>query len=179
MTLDQIIAGCLQDHREAQQALYDRFAPVLLGVIRRYVSDVQQAEDLLIESMYKIMTHMSSYQGAGSFEGWMKRIVINETLMHLRKKHALQYAVEVQPSTSSEGPTIVDKLEGESILELLDALPEGYRTIFNLFVIEGYKHREIADALGISINTSKSQLIQAKEKLKLLITERLYPPTKK
>lgn len=178
MTLDQIITGCLQDRREAQQALYDRYAPVLLGVVRRYVSDLQLAEDILLESMYKILVHMSSYQGVGSFEGWMKRIVINETLMHLRKKNTLYHAVEIEPHMVSEDPTIVDQLEGQTVLNLLDQLPDGYRTVFNLFVIEGYKHREIADLLGISINTSKSQLIQAKEKLKILINQQLYPQSK-
>ncbi len=178
MTLDLIIAGCLKDQREAQKALYDRYAPVLLGVVRRYISDTYQAEDILMEAFYKILTHLESYQGAGSFDGWMKRIVINETLMHLRKRNNFQYSAEVDPNLIHDEPTIVDHLEGQAILGLLDELPVGYRTVFNLFVIEGYKHREIADLLGISINTSKSQLIQAKEKLKILIKQKLYPQTK-
>lgn len=178
MTLDQIIAGCLKDQREAQQALYDRYSPVLLGVIRRYISDPYLAEDILLEAFYKILVHLDSYQGAGSFEGWMKRVVINETLMHLRKKNNFQYADEVDPNLTHDEPTIIDQLEGRAILDLLHDLPAGYRTVFNLFVIEGYKHREIAELMGISINTSKSQLIQAKEKLKLLIKQKLYPEKK-
>ncbi len=168
MTEQDIIQGCKKQKRKAQKALYDRYAPILFGLCKRYVSNRQDAEDVLVEGMYKIMVKIDQYSGQGSFEGWMKRIMVNEALMFLRKKQVFTVDIEKADHKSSQMISVEDELAEKDILNLLDQLPAGYRTVFNLYVIEGYKHREIAELLGISINTSKSQLILAKKKLRSL-----------
>lgn len=173
-----IIKGCKSNDRKAQKALYDRYSPKMLGVIRRYVSRLDEAEDLLVEGLFRAMDKIDSFNEDGSFEGWIRRIVVNEALMHLRKKHALKQASEisdVNPAYFSQRPKASDDLAAQDILDLLDQLPTGYRTVFNLYVIEGYKHREIADLLEISINTSKSQLILAKQRMRQLLQAVNYP----
>lgn len=178
MTESDIIAGCRQGDRKAQKALYDRYAPKMMGVVRRYVSRVDEAEDVLIEGLFKAMDKIDSFKDNGSFEGWIRRIVVNESLMFLRKNHALKQASElenVNPLHFSMNAKVSDQLAAQDILKLLDQLPTGYRTVFNLYVIEGYKHREIAELLGVSINTSKSQLILAKQRLRKLLKAVDYP----
>ncbi|MDH3651751.1 MAG: sigma-70 family RNA polymerase sigma factor [Saprospiraceae bacterium] len=169
MTEKEIIKGCRARKRKAQKILYNQYAPVLFGICRRYVRQVEDAEDVLLETFYKIFSNISQFGHKGSFEGWMKRIAINESLMFLRRQRNLKMHVEINDSIMQENPSIEEALFEQDILDLLDDLPTGYRTVFNLYVIEGYKHREIADQLGISINTSKSQLIQAKKKLTQLL----------
>ena len=123
----------------------------------------------MIESFYKIFTKVNQFNDEGSFEGWMKRIVVNQSLMQIRKNSNLNLHVDIENAYDlNEREKALDNLNHEAIMELIQSLPVGYRTIFNLYVIEGYKHREIAEQLGISINTSKSQLILAKKKLREL-----------
>jgi RNA polymerase sigma-70 factor (ECF subfamily) len=170
MTEQELIKGCKKQERNAQKYLYARYAPVLLGICRRYVKQQEDAEDVLLESFYKIFSNIDQYEGKGSFEGWMKRISVNESLMFLRKKHNFNLSIENNHLEIAEDSVGIEELLFEQdILEVMDALPTGYRTIFNLYVIDGLKHREIAEELGISINTSKSQLIQAKRKLASLL----------
>lgn len=170
-----IIAGCIRQERKAQRALYERYAPLLFAVVRRYLSSYEDAEDVLAEVFYKIFTNINSYKAQGSLEGWLRRIAVNESLMFLRKQHALRHAVELDAeAVLVDEYTAVDWLSAEEILQLLEQLPQGYRTVFNLYVIEGYKHREIAELLGISINTSKSQLILAKKRLRELLIKAGY-----
>lgn len=175
MTEQELISRCQQEDRQAQRALYDRFAPVMFSVCRRYIQVYEDAEDVLAEAFYKVFTNIGQYKGEGSLEGWVRRIVVNEALMFLRKNHALRHAVEIDPRMEmADEITVVDELAAREILELLDQLPTGYRTVFNLYVLEGFKHREIADALNISINTSKSQLILAKKRLQELLAKAGY-----
>ena len=170
MTEQELIKGCKKQERNAQKYLYERYAPVLLGICRRYVKQMEDAEDVLLESFYKILSNIDQYEGKGSFEGWMKRISVNESLMFLRKKHNFNLSIESNHlEIAGDSIGIEEMLFEQDILEVMDTLPTGYRTIFNLYVIDGLKHREIADELGISINTSKSQLIQAKRKLASLL----------
>ena len=133
------------------------------------------AEDALVKGFYKIFKNLHSFKGEGSFEGWMKRIVVNECLMLLRKNHNINMMVAIDDANvmNSLKVDFVDNLTYEEVLALLDELPVGYRTVFNMYVIEGYKHREIGEKLGISINTSKSQLILAKKKLQQLVKKKL------
>ena len=166
MSEAEIIKGCKARQRRAQKKLYDTYAPVLLGICRRYVKDVTDAEDVLLEAMYKIMANIHTFQGKGSFEGWMKRITINEALMFLRRRHNFNLSIDASHiAIADDDQSVEEDLFEADILAVLDQLPKGYKTVFNLYVVEGYKHREIAEILGISINTSKSQLIQAKRKL--------------
>jgi RNA polymerase sigma-70 factor (ECF subfamily) len=159
-------------NRKAQKELYDFYSPVLFGICRRYLKHTEDTEDVFLVGMFKIFDNIQKYTGEGSFEGWMKRIMINESLMHIRKHKNLNLVVEWTQVDKSEDPIVLDKLAEEDIKNLVLELPEGYRTIFSLYVIEGYKHREIADMLGISINTSKSQLILAKRRLREMIKKK-------
>ena len=155
--------------------MYERYAPLFFGVCKRYVSTPEDAEDVLVEAMYKIFTNIDQYRNEGSFEGWMRRIVINEALMFLRRRNHFKYTVELEEVDEPVPVTIEQELAAQDILHLLDQLPTGYRTVFNLYVLEGYKHREIADMLDISINTSKSQLILARKKMESLLEQKQYP----
>lgn len=158
----------------AQKQLYDRYAPLLFSVCRRYLSSREDAEEALLMGLYKVYSQIEHYSGTGSFEGWMRRIVVNEALMLLRKKQRLVFPGDaLQAVATADDFSIESALSAAEILRLLDQLPPGYRTVFNLYVLEGLKHQEIADLLGISINTSKSQLILAKEKLQQLV-RKLY-----
>lgn len=151
----------------AQKKLYDKYAPLFFGICLRYIKNRDEAEDIMIESFYKIFTKIHQFNDKGSFEGWMKRIVVNQALMQIRKNSNLNLHVDIEKAYSvAEDAIAINKINYDEILLLLEDLPVGYRTVFNMYVIEGYKHREIAEILGISINTSKSQLILAKKKLR-------------
>ena len=167
--LSHIIQGCRQNDAQSQKALYDRYASLFLSMALRYTKQYEEAEDVMIHAFYKIFDKIASYSGHGSFEGWMKRILVNESLMHIRKRTNLNLAVEFSDIDKPETKNVVDQLQYDDLIQLLNQLPDGYRTIFNLYVIEGYKHREIAELLDISINTSKSQLILAKKRMRSLI----------
>ncbi len=171
--LDQIILGCKNGDKEAQAVLYEKYSPILFGICRRYVKNYHDAEDVFIEGFYKILSQIKKYSGLGSFEGWMKRVMVNESLMYLRKRNILKLSIEVDNQPISEGAIAENDLMYDDLLKVLEKLPTGYRTVFNLYEIEGYNHREIAELLGISINTSKSQLILAKKKLRLLIKKKI------
>ena len=180
VTETELINGVRKGKRQAQRALYDKYAPVLFGLCRRYVKSYEDAEDVMTEGFFKIMTKINQYTGKGNFEGWMKRIMVNESLMHLRKRHNMNMTVEIADYDMPKEPTIEQDLAEQDILDLLDKLPTGYRTVFNMYVIEGFKHREIAEELGISINTSKSQLILAKKRMQEFVEELgIHYPAKK
>lgn len=170
MTEEDLIKGCKANDRKAQKALYDQYGPILMAICKRYVRQTEDAEDVLLEAFYKIFSNINQYEGKGSFEGWMKRISVNESLMFLRKRHNFNISLESNHlNISSDEYSVEEQLFESDILDVLDTLPTGYRTVFNLYVIDGMKHREIAEELGISINTSKSQLIQAKRRLASLL----------
>lgn len=164
----QLILLCKTGDRQAQRLLYDRYSPRLFGVCRRYVRNDADAEEILLSGMYKVLLNVEKYEPKGSFDGWMYRIVVNECLMFLRKQHVdFQRYLEIETQYDLADPRASSDadLHESDILQLLDRLPLGYRTVFNLYVLEGYTHREIADMLGVSINTSKSQLIKARRML--------------
>ncbi len=168
-----LINACKRQDRRAQRLLFERFSPLMLGVCRRYIKDPMEAEDAMVEGFFKVFTKIDMYNGEGSFEGWIRKIMVNESLMHLRKSNPFQYAEEISPHLNyQEAPSVLDELAAGEILSLLDELPPGYRAVFNLYVVEGYKHREIAEQLNISINTSKSQLILAKQRMEELVKKR-------
>jgi RNA polymerase sigma factor (sigma-70 family) len=165
-----LIQKCKNGDAAAQKWLYDRYAPLLFSVCRRYLRTREDAEEALINGFYKAMTQMGSYQNTGSFEGWLRRIMVNESLMMLRKTQVLVFPGDEKVIIDEpDNFSIESDLSVREILELVNQLPPGYKTVFNLYVLEGYKHHEIAETLNISINTSKSQLILAKEKLRALL----------
>ncbi len=172
INLDNILANCQNGDRKAQKELYDYYGPMLLAICRRYVKEQDDAEDVFIQAFYKIFSNISRFKSEGSFEGWMKRIMINESLMFLRQRKNFHLTLDHTNIKQADPYSVVDAMSYEELLSLLNELPDGYRTVFNLYVIEGYKHREIAEELNISINTSKSQLIQAKKKMQELIKKK-------
>ncbi len=165
---EEIIAGCKRGDRLAQKKLYEAMSAKMFGVCSRYLRDDMEAEDAIINGLFKVFDKIHTYQGNGSFEGWIRRIVINECLMMLRR-YNLNLSVEVKESDAQVVDNIEHQIAEHEILGLLDRLPPGYRTVFNLYVIEGYEHHEIAELLHVSINTSKSQLIKARKKLQELL----------
>ena len=171
--LRHIVEKCKAGDRGAQQQLYQNYKSILFGICRRYINRYDIAEDVFTDAMVKIFTKIEEFNHEGSFEGWMKRITVNECLMHLRKKDVLAYSSDLEYVHLTDNFSIEGKIDSDMILEAISELPDGYRTVFNLYVIEGYKHREIAEILDISINTSKSQLILAKKKLQLILKKNL------
>ncbi len=158
-----LISGCIEGNRRMQEELYRRFSPRMYAVCLRYASSSEEAEDILQEGFIKIFKKLGSYRGDGSFEGWIRRIFVNTAIEHFRRRRYLQPVTEKEENTI-EGKflSVLDELGEKDILELVRQLSPGYRTVFNMYVVEGYTHKEIGDMLGISEGTSKSQLSRAK-----------------
>ena len=159
----------------AQKALYERFSSKMLGICRRYMSVEADAEDALLNGFYKALSQIDSYEGKGNFEGWIRKIMVNECLMALRKRLRFQEMGELSDVQLRSADDPVSIMAAGDLMQMVATLPVGYRTVLNLHAIEGYKHHEIADMLGISINTSKSQLLLAKQKLKSMVGQHIYP----
>ena len=158
-----LINGCIEGNRRMQEELYRRFSPRMYAVCLRYASSSEEAEDILQEGFIKIFKKLESYRGEGSFEGWIRRIFVNTAIEHFRRRRYLQPVTEKEENTV-EGKylSVLDSLAEKDIMELIRQLSPGYRTVFNMYVVEGYTHKEIGDMLGISEGTSKSQLSRAK-----------------
>jgi len=158
-----LISGCIDGNRRMQEELYRRFSPRMYAVCLRYASSSDEAEDILQEGFIKIFKKLGSYRGEGSFEGWIRRVFVNTAIEHFRRRRYLQPVTEKEENTV-EGKylSVLDSLAEKDILELIRQLSPGYRTVFNMYVVEGYTHKEIGDMLGISEGTSKSQLSRAK-----------------
>lgn len=167
----ELIQGCRSGDRKSQKWLYEKYNARFFGVCKRYLKNIESAEDALVKGFLKIFDNINSYEGKGNFEGWMYKIMVNECLMELRKKNDFTIYLESSNIQPRKEATALESLYEQDILKLLDYLPTGCRTIFNLYVIEGYKHSEIAKKLSISEGTSKSQLNLAKEKLKVMLDE--------
>ena len=160
--------------RRAQKAIYDLLAAKMFAVCLRYMGDRDSAEDILQDGCVTLFSKSDSFTGAGSFEGWARRIFVNTALMSLRKKDALKNSEDVQSAwgISSDAPTAIEEIGYDELMKMIAALPPGFRTVFNMYVIEGYSHKEIAEALGISETTSRSQLQRARTLLQSKIKER-------
>ncbi len=162
----QLIKRSASGNREAQQRLYNTYAPKMLGVCRRYVKDVQFAEDVMVNGFVKVFKSLDTFKYEGSFEGWIRKIMVRESISHLRKRQFVVYDGEVYEQMANKDIAMAPELDTEYIQLLIDALPDGYRAVFVLFAIEGYKHTEIAKLLGVSESTSKSQLFKARKLLR-------------
>ena len=170
ITESDLIKGCLNGDRRMQEELYKRHSPRMYAVCLRYAGNAGEAEDILQEGFIKVYKKLHSYRGDGSFEGWIRRIFVNTAIEHFRRK-TYQQPITEQHETTVEGKylTVLDDLAEKDIMKLIQELSPGYRTVFNLYVIEGYTHKEIADMLDISEGTSKSQLSRAKVILQDLV----------
>lgn len=158
-----LINGCLQGNRRMQEELYRRFSPRMYAVCLRYAGNAEEAEDILQEGFIKVFKKLDSFRGDGSFEGWIRRIFVNTAIEHFRRKRYLMPVTEKEENTiEGKYTSVLDELGAKDILALIQELSPGYRTVFNMYVVEGYTHKEIADMLGISEGTSKSQLSRAK-----------------
>lgn len=163
---NELIKDCQKGKRKAQKKLYERYAPTMLGLCIRYMKDQYEAEDVLSEAFIKIFANIKQFKFEGSFEGWIRRIMVNECLSQLRKKRRLYAQVDIEELNREPNyEELGDELHAEDLLMLINALPDGYRTIFNLYAIEGYSHKEIAEQLNITVGTSKSQLSRARSLL--------------
>ena len=170
ITEPDLIRGCLDNNRRMQVELYRRFSPRMYAVCLRYAGNAEEAEDILQEGFIKIFKKLDSFRSEGSFEGWIRRIFVNTAIEHFRRKRYLQTVSEKEENTiEGKDISVLDKLAAKDILALIKELSPGYRTVFNLYVVEGYTHKEIADMLGISEGTSKSQLSRAKVILQGLV----------
>ncbi|MEM8908828.1 MAG: sigma-70 family RNA polymerase sigma factor [Bacteroidota bacterium] len=168
----QFLEECIAGRPHSQKLLYEHFAPKMFGICLRYASDFHQAEDILQEGFIKVFHNLHRFRKEGSFEGWMKRIFINTAIEFYRKaanSYALPLAEEVL-TTNCSGKALSD-LRHQDLLKVIQQLPDGYRTVFNLYAIEGYHHKEIGQLLNISEGTSKSQLARARKVLKALIQQ--------
>ncbi|MBI3511066.1 MAG: sigma-70 family RNA polymerase sigma factor [Bacteroidetes bacterium] len=175
MTDNELIAGCIRQDRTCQEELYKRFYGKMLGVTLRYAKDRDEARDMLQEGFIKVYTSLRNFSFKGSFEGWVRRIVVNTAVDHLRRnKHEYMivstvYAREGEipdHSEEVEEEDLVNTLSEEEILACVQTLSPAYRTVFNLYVIENFSHREISEQLNISEGTSKSNLAKARFQLK-------------
>ncbi|NOX87089.1 MAG: sigma-70 family RNA polymerase sigma factor [Chlorobi bacterium] len=170
-----IIDGCRRGKHRAQKALYDRYHPVLMGICLRFAKSNAEAEDILLMGLTRIYDKISDYNGSGSFEGWMKRIMINVAIDNYRKnlKHYFHEDFNDLSADATGVDYIPDNFSVGDIIRTIQELPDGYRIVFNLYAIEGYSHKEIAEKLNISESTSKTQLMKARKKLrqKLLLLD--------
>jgi len=176
-----LIIACKKQNAKAQRMLYDKYATLMLGLCRRYIKGEMEAEDVMIKGFMKVFTKINLFEGKGSFEGWMKRIMINEALGYIRKNKAMYLEIEIEAADKEpDFNKLFTELETNDLLKMVNELPSGYRTIFNLYAIEGYSHKEISELLGINENTSKSQLSRARMNLrkKLLASEQVLEQKK-
>ena len=158
-----LIDGCMRGDRRMQEELYRRFSPRMYAVCLRYAGNAEEAEDILQEGFVKVFKKLDSFRREGSFEGWVRRIFVNTAIEHFRRKRYLMPVTEKEENTiEGKYTSVLDELAEKDILALVQELSPGYRTVFNMYVVEGYTHKEIADMLGISEGTSKSQLSRAK-----------------
>ncbi len=172
VTEKELIKGCLREDRQYQQELFQRYAGKMLAICQRYTRHQMEAEDILQDAFIKIFDNLGKFEFKGSLEGWVRRIVINTALKNYSKKsfQQEQIGIDNQPDLPLE-PSIYKHLEEEELLQLIAKLPDGYRLVFNLYAIEGYSHKEIADILDIQESTSRSQLVKARKMLQGMIID--------
>ncbi|MGJ8550364.1 RNA polymerase sigma factor [Winogradskyella wichelsiae] len=165
-SVDLLVELAKEYNQKAQLALYDKYSGKMLGVCRQYIRDLQYAEDVMITAFHKAFQNIEKYEPYGSFEGWLRRIMVRECISYLRIHKNKFNVVEIGDYHFIQPASKTEDLTSDVIQKAVDQLPTGCKAIFNLYVIEGYKHREIAVLLKISIGTSKSQLAHAKKLLK-------------
>lgn len=165
---DQLIQGCINGDRQAQRQLYDTYARRMFGVCLRYTKNREEAEEVLQEGLLKVFNKIGDFKKAGSLESWIKRIIINTSLDFYRRDKSRQMETEWRDDlTISVEP--MNDLKAKELLKVIQSLPAGFRTVFNLFAVEGYSHSEIASMLNISEGTSKSQYARARQHLMKII----------
>lgn len=172
MTEHELIRGCIRKDATCQRKLFELYAGKMMSVCLRYAADAAEAEDMLQEGFIRIFSYIHQFKFEGSFEGWLRRIVVNSALKQLQKKRiSFTEISDHQDHSPRMDPYVYANLGEEDLMKLINALPEGYRVVFNLSVIEGYSHEEIAQLLNVQPSTSRSQLVKARKMLQNQITE--------
>ena len=173
----QLIIACKKQDRFAQKTLYEKYSPIMMSVCMRYCGNEETARDLLHDGFIKIFTHIGSYSGKGSFEGWMRRIFVNLALEDFRKEkkknrflEEYTYLITNDYESPEDDLLNIGDIPREEVMELIKSLPPGYRTVFNLFIFEDMSHKEIAEQLGINEAGSRSQFYRAKSLLRKKIS---------
>ncbi len=173
MTDEQIVKGCINKNAIAQKNLYEKFARKMMGVCLRYCDSSEEAEDVVQNGFISIFENIESFKGTGSLEGWVRKIMVNTALTNIRKNKKLKQNIELDSvEFMIPSNTHSESLEAKDLLKIIQTLPIGFKTVFNLYAIEGYSHKEIGDMLNISEGTSKSQYSRAKAHLQKIIPNR-------
>ncbi|MDH5366009.1 MAG: sigma-70 family RNA polymerase sigma factor [Cyclobacteriaceae bacterium] len=170
ITEDELIAKCRKGDSKAQASIYKKYSSRMLATCMRYIKERNEAEDTLIQGFMKAFSKIDQFKKEGSFDGWLRRIMVNESLTYLRRNKSMYLEVDIEKADKEpDYNTLSTRLEAEDLMKMIEDLPVGYRTIFNLYAIEGYSHKEICEQLGITINTSKSQLSRARKMLQSML----------
>ena len=175
MTLKRLIEDCKRGDEAARKELYERYSAPMYGLCCRYVRDRDIARDILHDGFITLFTHIGDYRGEGSFDGWCRRIFVNTALGHLRRKNPLSESDSVEEEQfrlADSSASAVDQISAKELLECMNELPDGYRTIINLYAVEGYSHREIATIMNITESTSRTQYLRAKTRLIGIMSKR-------
>ena len=173
-SLEELAAACKDGKRDAQKRLFDTLAPKMMAVCLRYMGNREDAEDVLLEGFVTLFTKLDSYNGSGSFEGWARKVFVNTALMHLRKNDVLGVSDDIEEARSlfTEEATPLQKMGYKELMDLISSLPPDARTVFNMYVVEGYSHKEIAATLGCTEATSRAKLQRARFQLQEMISKR-------
>jgi len=166
-----LIKKAIKNNREAQHLLFELHSPKMLSVCRYYIKDIQHAEEAMLNGFFKVFSNLKKFRSEGSFEGWIRRIMVRESISYLRQKKHIEFSGEEIIIESDYANNIQTEIDVAQIQQLIDTLPEGYKMVFIMYAIEGYKHIEIAKILNISKSTSKSQLFKARKALQQKIKE--------
>lgn len=168
----QLIKRAAKNNRDAQEKLYEIYSEKMLSVCRQYIKDLHYAEEAMLNGFFKVFTHINDFKNEGSFEGWIRRIMVRESISFLRKQKKVEFPEDEFSQYTDSSNNIDDRLSVAHIQQLIDELPEGYKMVFVLYAVEGYKHQEIANMLNISEGTSKSQLFKARKMLQEKLTRK-------
>ena len=172
--MEELLSLCKKGDRRAQKKLYDSLAPKMFALCIRYMGDREAAADVLQDGFVTLFSKLGTFSGDGSFEGWARRIFVNTALMSLRKNDILRNTTDLEDAApvASEASSALDDIGYKELMAMVASLPTGFRTVFNMYVIEGFSHKDIADALGISEATSRSQLLRGRTMLQEMIRKR-------
>jgi len=178
MTEEAILQGCLKNHAAAQKELYNRYSPKMLAVCYRFAHNREDAEDMLQDGFIKVFLQIHTFQNKGAFEGWIRRIIVHTCINHLKKNKRFNESVDIIQANTIQirEENIPSIVQAKQIIDCIRLLPVGYRTVLNLYAIEGYSHKEISDMLDIEESTSRSQYTRARQMLEDILTRKNLIP---